>query len=149
MFINFGQIQSLTDAEALTLDTYQEIETYLKQYIYKASKLDQYGKEKEANYTWEYGNKIVYLVNLLFIIRERIIKDIRNCNFDSFENYKETYKLDCIRKTFSCFPVPFDVNPLYAIFGLDDSFGFEGIAFDSIEIDEVNVCNRESILEVL
>jgi len=148
MFINFGVIQPLTDAEQVTADMYQEIEAYLLTYISKASKLDEYGMSEKADVLFEYGNKIVYLVLLLFIIRERILKDYRNCELQTFETYKEEYKLDCIRKTFSCFSIPFDVNPLYAVFGLDNAYGFDGIAFMALEIDETTVCNNNSIFEI-
>lgn len=148
MFINFGVIQPLTDAEQVTADMYQEIEAYLYTYISKASKLDEYGMSEKADVLFEYGNKIVYLVLLLFIIRERILKDYRNCELQTFDTYKEEYKLDCIRKTFSCFSIPFDVNPLYAVFGLDNAYGFDGIAFMALEIDETTVCNNNSIFEI-
>ncbi len=148
MFINFGTILPLTDAEQITFDSYQEIEVIIKTYIDKGSKLDQYGISDKASPIWEYGNKIVYLVNLLFIIRERILKDYRNCELQTFDTYKEIYKLDCIRKTFACLSIPFDVNPLYAVFGLDNPYGFDGIAFMALELDETIVCNNTSIFEV-
>lgn len=148
MFINFGTILPLTDAEQVTLDMYEEIETILQTYISKATKQDEYGMTERADVLFDYGNKIVYLVTLLFIIRERILKDYRNCELQTFETYKTEYKLDCIRKTFSCFSIPFDVNPLYAVFGLDNAFGFDGIAFMALEIDETTVCNNNSIFEV-
>ncbi len=148
MFINFGTIQPLTDTEQVTLDMYENIESIIKTYIDKGSKLDEYGITDKSSVIWEYGNKIVYLVSLLFIIRERILKDYNNCQLDTYESYKEQYKLDCIRKTFSCFSIPFDVNPLYEIFGLDDANGFEGIAFASIELDDSNACDINEVLEI-
>ncbi len=148
MFINFGTILPLTDAEQITFDSYQEIEVIIKSYIDKGSKLDQYGISDKASPIWEYGTKIVYLVNLLFIIRERILKDYRNCELQTFDTYKEIYKLDCIKKTFACFSIPFNVTPLYAIFGLDNPYGFDGIAFMALELDETIVCNNTSIFEV-
>lgn len=148
MFINFGTIQALTDAEQITLDMYEEIEAILYTYISKATKLDEYGMTEKADVLFEYGNKIVYLVSLLFIIRERILKDYRNCELQTFDTYKEEYKLDCIRKTFSCFSIPFDVNPLYAVFGLDNPYGFDGIAFMALEIDDTIACNINTVFEV-
>lgn len=148
MFINFGTILALNDSEQLTFDSYQELETIIKAYIDKASKLDEYGISDRATPIWEYGNKIIYLIGLLFIIRERILEDRSVCNVQSFEYYKEKYKLDCIRKTFSCLPIPFDVNPLYAMFGLDNYFGFDGISYMSIEEDITEACDENIVFQV-
>ncbi len=148
MFINFGVIESLNASEAITLDMYNQVEIYLKQYIDKASKLDTYGNSDKADIVWEEGNKIIYLIGLLSIIRQRILKDYQNCIFTGVATYREEYKLDCIRKTFSCFTIPFDVNPLYEIFGLDDDYGFEGIGFDAVALDGSIACNQEAVLTV-
>jgi hypothetical protein len=146
MFISCN-IQDLLDAEQITLDTYTEIESILKTYIDKASKLDNYGNTDQANLVWEYGDKIVYLVGYLFIIRQRILKDYRNCELKTLTEYKDIYKLDCIKKKFSCFKIPFDVDDLYEIFGVGSSLGFEGIAYMALEEDEDPVCNETSIFE--
>lgn len=148
MFINFGTILPLNTSEQLTLDSYQEIQSIIKTYIDKASKLDEYGNSAKATSVWEAGNKIIYLTYYLDIVRQRILKDYQNCNLQSFEYYKETYKLDCIQKTFSCLPIPFDVNRLYAIYGLDETSGFEGIEFMALEIDETVSCNPTTIFKV-
>ena len=148
MFINFGVIESLTDAEQITFDSYQEIKSIIKTYIEKASKLDEYGMSDKASPIWEYGNRIIYLVGLLFIIREKILEDYSNCKLDTFENYKTAYKLDCIKKTFSCLPIPFNVTGLYEIFGLNDNFGFDGITFTALEIDNTIACNEITVFEV-
>lgn len=148
MFINFCQIKSLDPAESLTLDAYDEIESILSTYISKAYKLDEYGKSADASKIWDYGNKIVYLIGYLFLIRERILKDYRNCQLKTFAEYKEIYKLDCIRKTFACFSIPFDVDNLYSIFGVNSPFGFDGIDFMAIEIDNTNLCNDGSVFEI-
>lgn len=148
MFINFGVIEALNDSEQLTLDSYQEIQSIISTYIQKATKLDQYGISDRATPIFGYGNRLIYLVGLLFIIRERILKDYNNCSLQTFEFYKETYKLDCIRKTFSCLPIPFDVTSLYTIFGLNTHFGFDGINYMAIEEDVNPTCENNLIFEV-
>lgn len=148
MFIDFGVIKALTDAEQLTIDSYDEIETIISTYIQKAVKLDNYGQSNKATDIWEYGNKLVYLIVLLFIIRERILKDYNNCSLQTFDYYKDTYKLDCIRDTFSCLPIPFDVTGLYSIFGLNNNFGFDGINYMAIEEDINPNCSNNLIFEV-
>ncbi len=149
MFIsNFCEVEDLLTAESITLDMYTQVETILKSYIDKASKLDNYGNSDKATIVWDYGNKLVYLVVYLFIVRERILKDYKNCELKTLSEYKEIYKLDCIKKTFNCFKVPFDVSDLYEIFGVGSSFGFEGIDYMSLEIDETIVCNETNIFEI-
>lgn len=148
MFINFGEILPLNADEQITSDMYTEVETIIKTYIDKGSKLDQYGMSDKASPIWEYGNKIIYLVNLLSLIRQRILKDYANCKLDTFDNYKEAYKLDCIRKNFSCFSIPFDVNPLYAVFGLDNPYGFAGIGFEAVALDIEEACDQSVILTI-
>ncbi len=73
MFITFGTILPLNDEEQITLSSYDTIEPYIKVYIDKASKLDQYGISDRASVIWEEGNKIIYLVQYLYIIREIIL----------------------------------------------------------------------------
>ena len=148
MFINFGVIEELNANEFITIDAYNQLEVYLKQYIDKANALDAYGSSDKASIIWEEGNKIVYLVTLLSIIRQRILKDYQNCDFAGVASYREEYKLDCIRKTFSCFTIPFDVNPLYEVFGLDDDYGFEGIGYDAVALDNTIACNETAVLTI-
>ncbi len=148
MFINFGTILPLNADEQITSDMYAQVESIIKTYIDKGSKLDEYGISDKASPIWEYGNKIIYLVGLLSVIRQRILKDYRNCRLDTFENYKETYKLECIRKTFACFSIPFDVNALYAVYGLDTANGFEGIGFEAVALDDSIICDQTHILTI-
>lgn len=148
MFINFGVLKSLNSSEQLTIDSYNQIESIVNTYITKATKMDEYGLSDKASAIFYYGNQLIYLIALLFIIRERILKDYSTCNLQTFEYYKETYKLDCIRKTFSCFTIPFDVTGLYNIFGLNTHFGFDGISYMSIQNDLTPVCNNSLIFEV-
>ncbi len=148
MFINFGTILPLNTDEQITSEMYAQVETIIKTYIDRGSKLDEYGISDKASVIWEYGNKITYLVTYLSIIRQRILKDYINCELDTFENYKEEYKLDCIRKTFACFSIPFDVDALYAVYGLNNPYGFEGIEFMALEIDETIACDLDQVFEV-
>lgn len=148
MFINFGTIEPLNDTEQVTLDMYEQVEAILNTYILKASTYDEYGNSDKANIIWEYGNKITYLVILLSIARQQILKDYANCELDTYETYKEDYKLDCIRKEFSCFSIPFDVNPLYEVFGLDDAYGFQGIGFMALEEDVAVACDINSVFKI-
>lgn len=148
MFINFETILPLNTDEQITSDMYDQVKTIIKTYIDKGAKLDEYGLSDKASPIWEYGNKIIYLVQYLSIIRQRILKDYRNCELDTFETYKEEYELDCIRKTFACFSIPFDVNALYAVYGLDTANGFEGIGFEAIADDDSVACDQESVFTV-
>lgn len=142
MFINFGTILPLNDSEQVTFNSYDEVKAILQIYIDKAYKLDQYGLVDKATPIWEYGNKVIYLVNYLFIIRDRINKDYVNCNLQTFKYYNDLYKLDCIRETFSCLTIPFDVDLLYSAFGLDKNFGFDGINYMAVEEDSSPACDN-------
>lgn len=148
MFINFGVLKALTASEKLTLDSYNQIQSIISTYITKATKLDKYGMSDKATPIFGYGNKLIYLVALLTIVRQRILKDYNNCNLQTFSYYSQTYQLDCIRKTFSCLPIPFDVTGLYTIFGLNNHFGFDGIGYMSIQNDLTPVCNNSLIFQV-
>lgn len=148
MFINFGTILPLNAEEQVTLDSYNSIEPYLKIYIDKAIKLDEYGISDKASVIWEEGNKIVYLVEYLYIVRDIILKDYENCNLQTYEYYKEEFKLDCIRETFSCLSIPFDVDGLYSSFGLNNNFGFDGISFMAIKEDNAPNCDNPLIFTV-
>lgn len=148
MFINFKTILPLNTSEKLTFDVYSQIESIIKIYIDKASKLDEYGNNSKADIVWENGNKIVYLISYLTIIQEFIQKDYENCNLQSFKYYKDLYKLDCIKSTFSCLSIPFDVDPLYEVFGLGEIFGFDGIGYMAISEDNIEVCNNNLVFQV-
>ena len=52
MFINFGEIKELNSNEFITIDTYNQIEIYLKQYIDKGHALDEYGSSDKASVIW-------------------------------------------------------------------------------------------------
>jgi hypothetical protein len=148
MFINFGTILPLNAEEQVTLDSYDSIEPYLKVYIDKAIKLDEYGISDKASIIWEEGNKIVYLVQYLYIVRDIILKDYQSCSLETYEYYKEEFKLDCIRKTLSCMSIPFDVDGLYSSFGLNNNFGFDGISFMAIQEDDSPACENPLIFTV-
>lgn len=140
MFINFGLIEPLNNSEQLTFDSYAQIKSIIKNYIDKGSKLDEYGLSDKASPIWEYGNKVIYLVLYLNIINEQIQKDYDNSELQTFDYYKDLYKLDCIKKEFSCLSIPFDTDLLYEVFGLGKFFGFDGIGYmpitDGVTIEE-------------
>lgn len=148
MFINFGTILPLNNSEQVTFDSYSAVKDIIKTYIDRAYKLDEYGSSEKASLIWEYGNKIVYLTYYLDIIRERILNDYNNCNLQTYDYYKNLYKLDCIRKTFSCFLIPFDVDDLYSAYGLNKNFGFDGISFMAIKEDDSPACDNPLIFTV-
>lgn len=148
MFINFCQIKDLLPDESLTLDSYNEVENIINNYSTLAIKLDQYGETDKANTNWEDANKLIYLVLYLTIIRQRIFKDFQNCTLQTLQQYKDIYKLDCIKKEFSCLSIPFNVDNLYNIFGVGITPGFDGIDFMAIETDSTIVCDRNTIITI-
>ncbi len=148
MFINFDTILPLNASEQLTIDSYSAIKTIVKSYIDRAYKLDEYGISDKSSIIWEEGNKIFYLITYLTFANEQITKDYINCNLNTFDYYKELYKLDCIRKTFACLTIPFDVDPLYEVFGLGKNFGFDGIGYMAIVEDTTEVCNNNLVFQV-
>jgi hypothetical protein len=147
MFINFGVILPLNSSEEVTIDSYNEVESKLKVYIDKAYKADQYGLDKSSQ-IWEEGNKIIYLIQYLFIVRDKIIKDYEGCNLQDYDYYKNLFKLTCIRKKLSCMSIPFDVEGLFSVFGLNKNFGFDGISFMAIKEDNSPNCENPLIFTV-
>lgn len=148
MFINFCQIKELLPEEGITLDSYNEVQTIINNYSTLGIKLDQYGETEKANTNWENANKVIYLVLYLSIIRQRILKDFKNCKLQTLQEYKDIYKLDCIKKEFSCLSISFNVDTLYNIYGVGITPGFDGIDYMAIETDNTIICNRNTIFEI-
>lgn len=148
MFINNCQIKDLLADEQLTSDMYSQIQNIINTYIQKGIYLDQYGITKQSSEIFEYGNKLIYLVLYLSIINQRITGDIQNCSLQTLSNYRDLYKLDCIKESFLCFSIPINVEALYKVFGLSEPFGFSGINFMAIGLDSPNVCNDAQIFTV-
>jgi hypothetical protein len=149
MFLsNTCEVPDLLPAEQVTIDVYNTIESSLKLYIDKGYKLDNYGESK-ANDMWGYGRYMVFLVAYLNIVRNNIQKDYLSCNLKTLQEYKQIYKLDCIREKFSCFSIPYDVDDLYETFGAGKSLAFTGIAYMGVEINGATVCGKSSILKVI
>jgi len=149
MFINFCQIKDLTYSEQLLMDAYEIIQPYMDQNIDKAYKADQYGIANKGQVYWDDASDYRYLVLYMFIIRMRIIRDFQSCNLQTYEYYKDQFKLECIKKHFSCKTITFNVDNLFALFGITTTtFGFEGIDFAALEIDDEPVCNEQTIFEV-
>lgn len=140
MFINFGEIEALNNSEQITFDMYSQVQEIISTYINKGIKLDEYGYSKKATPIWEYGNKVVYLVVYLTMVRERILKDLANNELEEYSFYADLYKLDCIKKTFSCFSIPFNVEDLYAVYGVSSSnFSYDGISYMTINDEDNNI----------
>ncbi len=148
MFINFCQIKTPEVNEALLINSFNIIEPYLNTNIQKGLVGDEYGLTEKANIFWQEASEYKFLIMYLFIIREQIIKDIQTCNRKTYTEYKENFKLDCIKKHFSCLEIPFDVTPLYNLFGVGSPFGFDGISFMAIAYDNQTSCEEDNIFEV-
>lgn len=147
MFINNCQIDTLTTDEFITIEAYEVIENLVKSYIEKGYKQDLYAL-KGANSSWDLGNDLFYLLTYLQIVRSSIIRDIQSCNKQSFEYYKDKFKLDCIKKYFACKSTGIDISALYNIFGVGSPVGYEGIAYMAIGFDDTPICNETNIFEV-
>lgn len=108
----------------------------------KAYSLDEYGSDK-ANKFWDSANDLMYLQVYLNIIALSIKQDLANgnCSLLDYDTISERYKIDCIRKYFSCISI--DIDPLLSIFGIDRDM-FDGIGYMGIEEGD---CNK--IFEIL
>lgn len=148
MFINFCQITTPEVNESLRINAFNIIEPYLDSNIAKGLVGDEYGLTTKANVFWQDASEYKFLIRYLFIIRDEILKDIQNCSRKTYSEYKEDFKLDCIKKHFSCQKIPFDVTPLYNLFGVGNPYGFDGISFMAISYDDQPLCNENNIFEV-
>lgn len=149
MFINFCQIKTLEYSEQLLIDAYNIIQPTLDSNIDKAFKADQYGLSGKAITYWDDAADLRYLILYMFIIRMRILRDYQNCDLQSYQTYIDDFELVCIRKHFTCKIIPFNINSLFDLFGIGvNSFSFDGIGFDALEVDDSPVCNNDSIFEV-
>lgn len=149
MFVNQCQIIPPTEVEQLTIDSFDSIEDSVSVFLSKAYQLDQYGLPKEADKYWDSYSDVTYLVQLLSLIRERIISDFQNCSLQSHDFYVKTYDLDCIKDHFSCLPTPFNVDDLFDLYGIsNNTFNFDGIAYEALELDSTPICNKTEVLEI-
>lgn len=149
MFINFCQIKNLEYSEQLLIDAYNIIQPTLDSNIDKAYKADQYGLSGKAVIYWDDMADLRYLILYMFIIRMRILKDYQTCVLKPYTTYVDDFKLVCIRKHFSCKIIPFNVNALFELFGIGpNSFSFDGVGFDALEVDDTPICNNESVFEI-
>lgn len=126
---NNCQLIEPTFFEYLLLDSTDLLESNLISIINTAYSYDEQGKDSLANDKWDLANDIIYLIIYSMIIKNDVLIKLKNGEEIQFDEFSETWKLDCIRKHFAC--SGFDIDSMLELFGFKRT-GNDGIDFMSI-----------------
>lgn len=125
------QLIEPTFYEWLVLDLTDLLESDIISIINSAYTYDEQGKDSLANEKWDLLNDIIYLNVYLTIIKQDTLIKLSNGEEIDFDDFNETWKIDCIRKHFAC--SNFDIDPILEVFGFVRS-GNDGIDYMSISL---------------
>lgn len=129
--INICGVKDITIIQQLLISTYDEVSDDILTIINNAYKADQYGK-KISEELWDQVNDINYFILYSFIMKFELNTKGGN-DLNTINSLKDKYKINCIRKHFSCFG--FDIDPILISMGIEVGTNL-GIDYASLETTE-------------